>query len=83
MSRHLVPLIVVIAILLLPSVVYVGGYFLLDHDQDRSDEFRFYPHGWMVTAFEPMADLETYLTGEVVVLLHVQRASDGSLEIVD
>lgn len=83
MSRRLFPLIVVIAILLLPWVVYVGGYLLLDHDQDGSDEFRFYRHDWMVAGFQPMADVETYFTGEDVILLHVQPGSDGSLEVVD
>lgn len=63
--------VVVVALLLIPPVAYVAGYFTLCRVYLQQPNFviREYPYVWMRLAYDPAADVEEALTGEVVVMV--------------
>ncbi len=61
----------VFLIVLFLSALYAGAYFQLGTFEPADpnsgySHYRFYRQEWMLTAFEPMAKIESALTGESV-----------------
>ena len=62
---------VVLAVVLLPLAVYVGGYFAtctgIDRRFDWYADFRYYRYEWQAWVFQPAAKVESLLTGQTTV----------------
>ena len=71
--------VVVVALLLIPLVAYVAGYFTLCNRylffSSGPGKIRGYPYHWMASAYAPAGEVEETLTVETVMVLTVEWKS--------
>ena len=75
----LVVVALVLALVVLPLVVYFGGYFTLGGVGTVSTQYetkmcRFYPAQWQAALFWPAAQVESFLAGHEIKTGHIPSA---------
>ena len=60
------PIIVGLVLVLLPPLLYGGGYFFAGnyfYSPSQNIAMRAYPYRWLARAYKPLGTLETWITG--------------------
>ena len=71
------PVLAIMAIVLVPLALYLGGYFLAGEYVAGPDKAaRFYRYRWQSQFFTPAAKLESYLRGSPMIVFSQEEANE-------